>query len=188
MPFNTRLGFFKNQSLIHPRLEDYNCGGFALLTFTWVVPYYDELDADDFSLSDMEGDEVLDFLRDCDDSRYYNYDNRSKIIGYLYEYDRDALFKTVIQYDTKFLLHTFPFLKCAETIEDASLPLIAYRLGSMDLYDLDFHFKVEVDGIWYEKQGRMPIQETTQDDWGSREDEVYYTGPIVYFYDTRGII
>ena len=49
--------------------------------------------------------------------------------------------------------------------------------------DYDFHFKVRIDGCWYEKLGGNVIQYANLDDWDY--SELCYNSATIYFKDSR---
>ena len=138
-----------------------NCGGFALNLDRWYFPYSDS------------------------NKRIEYIDNNSNLsIRDLYN---RLLFK-----DTLFMLKEFKGklfrIKSLKEVSDKDR-VIAYRIGGMsyDPYLIDFHFRVRIDGSWYEKIGDDKVNKCnfTEDKWTvpTKDEEVniIYDSDIIYF-------
>ena len=146
---NTRPDFWEDDSNIYRC----NCGSFALNLTTWFAPYLYESEIEDM---------------DDDDAFMYGDNEREHYFKDLLEegYDREDVMASVIEKDWEFILKTCPFLKPirADEINDTDR-IIAYRLmlEEVDAEDFDteihtdFHFRVCIDGEWWEKNGSGPI-------------------------------
>lgn len=149
---------------------NYNCGGYALRTFSWWRPFRGNYSAYDF----------------CNDKFYEGYNEK--------EVD-DALLTECIT----ILLKEFPFLQITNK-PNKDKRIIAFRIGTYynleceedyHLGDWDFHFKVKEKNstIWRHKPGNSPIIETDclNEPWDidDAEDCFQYTSNIVYFVDER---
>lgn len=139
----------------------YNCGGYALDTYSWYYPY------DDW-------DDIIDDV-DCmfDDG-----------------YSIDEVNSTLIERFTDKILEDFPEYKVINPdLIDNYSNLIAFRIGAAytDYYDsyieaFDFHFKKKINNKWYEKRGRQPIEECNLVKNYPWETAVsYYDSEIIYF-------
>lgn len=162
-------------------LAMYNCGGLALRTYTWVTPYY-EVDEDK-----PEGQE------------WYTQEAREEWIEYLAKckFSDEEIEDMVAESDAAHLLLKFDFL---EKIDYTDITkdgrYIAYRVfvitdtGDGSIYDTDFHFKVCINGFWYEKlgDGRVRLCDLDPGDaWDYPDSDLCYTSRIIYFRDRRGI-
>lgn len=155
----------------------YNCGGFALSTYDWLCPYVRTDDSTD--------------KYDLPDGTYTD-EEREFIIEHLIEdgWTEADIEEEILHCDVNFLLGEYPFLEPVELAEcDLSDTVIAYRifinideeLGIVE--DTDFHFKVRINGFWFEKMGNEPIRLCQLEDanpWVVNE-ELQYTSSIAYF-------
>lgn len=154
-----------------------NCGSFALNVTEWYSPYLiDDVYIDDIDLSD-----------------YTEMDRNSWAYELVQEgYSVQEIMEYLIDKDWEFILKSCPWLVPIrkEEINPADR-VIAYRL-SLELpnelsdFDLeengDFHFRVMIDGEWWEKNGGGPVrkvEEMNEEPWEAAEWLVY-TGPIKY--------
>lgn len=152
-------------------LWSYNCGGYALGTYNWLLPYEDE----------DEEDSRCDFV----------YDLNTK--G---DYTNTDLANILLEQDVAYLLDTYEDL--IDDLESLDLAneddiVIAYRVcvyNNNDWFDstdvtTDFHFKVRIDGQWYEKQGNSQIKECElkpDEFWYiPGDDSIEYNSDIHYF-------
>lgn len=103
-----------------------------------------------------------------------------------------ALPKRMLKKNVKYMLSCFPELTQVTFEEYKKLPkdvdVIAYRIGFLyhDVSDIefDFHYKLRVDGQWYEKRGGYPVSKCklkAGQIWEIPFDDMVYDGPIVYF-------
>ena len=136
-------------------LDDYNCGGFALGTFDWYVPYswYDGCE------------EVCDLRADIDE-------------GYIDEYDG------VTRIAELFIENMVSLGLCRQVngLEDLEKDeyLVAFRAS----YN-DFHYARRLsNGRWFHKMGYSEIQEITLadvlDDYWWKNLGCYYTGKLFF--------
>lgn len=147
---NTRPDFYEGN-------DECNCGSFALGLTTWFVPYIDEADEDEFDERDAFS--------------YTEIERTERLIEALEEgVAIDELLEATIDKDWDFILSACPWLKPIkyEDIEKTAPneQIIAYRLYIdpeqecstwMIVDDMDFHFRVRIDGEWYEKCGGGPV-------------------------------
>ena len=142
---HNRLG---NRDEFNTNQFEYNCGGWALKTFNWYLPYgaYD---------ADYSDDSRQDFFRECAEG--IDLDSLSGM---------DIFYEKVLKEDTNYMLKDFEDegLKLVENPEDLSpmKNLIAYRVvvypqyncdGNIEFFDADFHYMVREDGVWTSKCG-----------------------------------
>ena len=165
--------------------KECNCGSFALNLTSWFVPYLygDELDDEDWD--------------DAEIVRFHS-DERDVLFESLVAegYSKEEVMEVVIENDWEFILMTCPFL---ETISREEINekdrVIAYRLlldipGEREEFspdrDTDFHFRVLIDGEWWEKNGAWPIHRVfgglTEDPWiyDDKGTLLVYEGPVRY--------
>ena len=131
-----------------------NCGSFALNLTTWFAPYLDESEIDDM-----------------DDIDAYQYSDNER--GQLMEelllegYDRDDVMDIILERDWQFILMTCPWLVPIQREDiDKKDRVIAYRLMLEDVEptefdpdaNTDFHFRVLIDGEWWEKNGSGAVR------------------------------
>jgi len=155
----------------------YNCGGFALSTYNWICPYVrtddsvDKYDIPDDVYTDVEREGVMSTLVEMG-------------------WTESDIEEEILYHDVNFLLEEYPFLE-AVNLEDCKLDetVIAYRLfvhiddDNTCVEDTDFHFKVRINGFWFEKMGNEPIHLCQLEDtkpWVVNE-ELQYTSSIAYF-------
>lgn len=142
---------------------DYNCGGWALKTFSWFVPYR--------SASDR-----YDYL-------YCFYDEKNL----MYQLEDQFLWE-----DVEYMLNTFDNLRIIDCLEevDNSATVIAYRVGVFEEEDeeewgYDFHFRVRRNGRWTEKCGAGRIREVSEDqifeDWFNSIEDFCYSSDLILF-------
>lgn len=152
--------------------SDYNCGGFALETFSWYVPqenycYYSE--------------DVAEIV--------YAMFNKQK--------QMEQIYRVVLERDVNYMINEFSGrLRQLKSLKDPLRPeekLIAYRLSLPDEEmieyeedwenDIDFHFRVMDDDNkkWFEKCGENYIQECDSnvlEPWKS--SSCAYVGPVAF--------
>lgn len=150
-----------------------NCGSFALGVEGWYCPYIEDDDVDD---------ELW---------QYTEYERLHWIEELVYEgHDREDIMLDIIEKDFEFVLKTCPWLEPIdeEEINDTDR-IIAYRLsmeipgerGEFDAdEDMDFHFRVMIDGEWWEKNGATAIHKVEDPDVWEVDDWLVYDGPIRY--------
>ena len=120
-------------------IASYNCGGFALGTYSWYLPYYD------FETREEQVSELL--------SRGFN---------------EEQIYRKLTALDTTQILSDFKDrLRIIKNEKDLSTDetLIAYRFfvefnyycGALHYEDSDFHFRVKFNDTWYEKNGDKAI-------------------------------
>lgn len=147
-----------------------NCGSFALDVTSWFSPY------------DNEGST-------------YCYEDRVDLIVDMWEegYEKEDIYAILLEKDQEEILRVCPWIEPVLLSEaEPEERLIAYRLV-LDLEESelfssyveeDFHFRVRIDGKWYEKCGEGPVvlcenQDVTQE-WhccGGMD----YDSDIIYF-------
>lgn len=153
-----------------------NCGSFALGIEGWYCPYI------------IEDDDVEDALW-----QYTELERMEWIEGLVSDgYTREDIMESVIERDFDFILKTCPWLvPISEKELDPKDRVIAYRLSMDDSVepeefsvdnDMDFHFRVLIDGVWWEKNGGGPVHKVADPDndvWIA-ESWLIYDGPIKY--------
>ena len=164
-----------NPELYEEEMSSQNCGSFALGVDSWYCPY----------LEDDDVEEALWF--------YTDYERVTWIEELVNEgHDREEIMEDIIERDFKFILKTCPWLEPIDENEvyDGSR-VIAYRLsmeipGERSEFDvdehMDFHFRVLIDGEWWEKNGAGPVHKVENPDaevW-EVDDWLVYDGPIRY--------
>ena len=147
---------------------DYNCGGYALGTYSWYVPGNE---------NDYE-DTVEEFISD-----YVTY-NRDIIINNFKIFEED-LFNFCIDQ----ILYNFSNLKRVSIKEVEEMPenieIIAFRTSidedtiDYDTIDYDFHFKLRKNGNWTHKRGDGEISPCSLKDWSY--EFINYNSPTAYF-------
>lgn len=160
-------------------LDNCNCGSFALDLTSWFAPYLEDWE------SAGEEDEC------------YLGSTRDEMMSSMAEYGCDAeeIMATIIETDWQFILEVCPWLEPI-TVNDIRPEdrVIAYRLyintdDSDDFdpdRDTDFHFRVMIDGVWWEKNGAGPIHRVSEVYDGFEEEPwiihsgLIYSGPIKY--------
>ena len=144
--------------------SDYNCGGYALRTFSWYLPY------DDISHSDLA------------EEMYQN------------GMSKEEIELEILQHDLEVMKEDFPDkLIYIKSLDEAAPEdtVIAYRLyikiyddkdEMCENVDTDFHFRVRSNNIWTEKCGSDPILPCTfsEEPWDNGGDCIY-DSPILYF-------
>ena len=165
----------KNPKLYQENEYGTNCGSFALGVEGWYCPY-------------IEDDNVDDTLWPYTEYERINWIEDLVIDGH----DREEIMEDVIDRDFEFILKTCPWLEPIdeEEVYDGGR-VIAYRL-SMEIPDgreefdvdecMDFHFRVLIDGEWWEKCGATSVQKVEHpenENW-EIDDWLVYDGPIRY--------
>ena len=156
-----------------------NCGSFALNLTTWFAPYL------------VEGVNI-DNIDDC----YWEYEEKERE-RWIYDLiddnvPCDEIVEAVLDRDFDFILRACPWLVPIEKSEISEKDrVIAYRLhfnwpedlADFDVeWDSDFHFRVQIDGEWWEKNGNGPVHkvgELDEEPWVANSTLIY-SGPIRY--------
>jgi hypothetical protein len=150
-----------------------NCGSFALGVDKWYCPYIEEDDVDD------------------DLWPYTEYERINWIEELVREgHDREEIMEDIIDRDFDFILMTCPWLEpISENEIDEKDRVIAYRLSmeipnereefDVDEY-MDFHFRVMIDGEWWEKNGSTEVHRVEDPSSWEVDDLLVYDGPIRY--------
>lgn len=172
MRFETLYKRNSNPNLFADKEQDTNCGSFALNVTEWYTPYVFEPKEEELWKYDEDerAQWVYDMLQD----------------GYTIDEVMDCL----IERDFEFVLKTCPWL---EPIEEEEIydggRVIAYRLSlqvpdDISEFDMDedgdFHFRVLIDGEWWEKNGAGPVKRVEDPDVWEVDDWLVYSGPIRY--------
>jgi hypothetical protein len=155
-----------------------NCGSYALGVDRWYCPY---LETDE----DVSDDDEL--------WQYTEYERANWITELVLEgFDREEIVARLIERDFEFILKTCPWLIPIDEDEiDENDRVIAYRLSmgipdereefDMD-EDTDFHFRLFINGEWWEKNGAGPVHKVEYPDadiW-EVDDWLVYDGEIRY--------
>ena len=123
---------------------------------------------------------------------HYSLMNRTYIaISLIKKYPKEVVLDVILNLDILFLLHQFPFLtKCLHKDIKNTNRLIAYKIfltfddQKTKLLDSDFHFKIRINGQWYEKTGARSIYPTTNFKvW--KNGEYIYDSNTIYLIDNR---
>ena len=150
-----------------------NCGSFALGVDKWYCPYIEEDDVDDTLWP------------------YTEYERINWIEELVREgHDREEIMEDIIDRDFDFILMTCPWLEpISEDEIDEKDRVIAYRLSmeipnereefDVDEY-MDFHFRVMIDGEWWEKNGACAVHRVEDPSSWEIDDWLVYDGPIRY--------
>ena len=146
---------------------DCNCGAFALDTPSWVCPY------------------------DNDDK--YTDESRTEMIRNMYEegHSKEAIMEVVMAMDQESLLHACSWIEPVLVNEiQPTDRVVAYRLfideDALEAgeVDEDYHFRVRINGFWFEKCGQDPIRfcgtELDEKPWATTPHLVY-DSDICYF-------
>lgn len=162
-----------------------NCGSYALNLTTWFVPY----------LSDRE----IERMEDEDAYLYDEYEREYYMTELIKNgHDRFDVMSIITEIDWEFILKACPWLVpiTKEEINDTDR-IIAYRLMLEDVdpedFDVDlhtdFHFRVRINGEWWEKNGGGPIHScgTETDDFPWENDPWVYDGVIKYAKFKEGV-
>lgn len=153
----------KTRNVLNTPIDMYNCGGYALGTFNWYLPY------SIYSHSEMA-------------EKFYQ-DGMSKT----------EIQNEILKEDLQTLLSDFNGkLIHISSIEEASPQdiIVAYRLyikifedddEMCENVDTDFHFRVRINNSWSEKCGSDVIKncDFTEEPWFNAD--CIYDGPILYF-------
>lgn len=144
--------------------SEYNCGGYALKTFSWYTPY--EFDEEKYPF-------------------HSNYD----LMEYLTsdDYSIEEATEIILNSNTKKMLEDFSGkLRIVQRHDylEADEELIAYRLSVMEdedyVVDMDFHFIVFRNGQWMSKLGTDVVEsfDFTEKPWET--PYFVYNSSIVY--------
>lgn len=158
--------------------EAYNCGGFALSIYDWICPYV------------RTDDSIQKY--DLPDGTYTDEEREAIMINLINDNWTEAdIEEEILRCDVNFLLDEYPFLAPVELSEcDPTETVIAYRIfvrvdeefGCIE--DTDFHFKVRINGFWFEKMGSDPVRPCSLDEdepWLMSNTDTKYTSRIEYF-------
>ena len=162
-----------NPKLYEENVYGTNCGSFALGVEGWYCPYIEDDNVDD------------------DLWPYTEYERINWIEELVREgHDREEIMEDIIDRDFDFILMTCPWLIPIDEDEiDKKDRVIAYRL-SMEIpnereeFDadeyMDFHFRVMIDGEWWEKNGATEVHRVEDPSSWEVDDWLVYDGSIRY--------
>lgn len=152
-----------------------NCGSFALGVDRWYCPYLENTNVEDELFQYTEA-ERADWMFDM----------------VYHGYDAEEIAAEVVDRDFEFILKTCPWL---EPIDEEDIcaddRVIAYRMSieipdEVEEFDVaeytDFHFRVLINGEWWEKNGAGPVHKVEDPDcpvWFV-DDYIVYAGKIRY--------
>lgn len=153
-------------------IDFYNCGGFALGTYSWYTPYSRHFEKEDMI------DLIVESIQE----------------GYSYE----EITSEILNHFEKQMLKDFDNLRpvAAEYVEKENEELIAFRIfydieffdfDEVDFFDFDFHYRVKRKGNWLEKCGDGPITpcNNSREAWGLYDEEgLCYDSEIRYYVRT----
>lgn len=153
----------KERNMSNTPIDMYNCGGYALKTFNWYLPYgkYNHLDiAEALYEKGMSKEEIQDEILK-EDLQTLLSDFNGKLI-YISSIEEASPEDTVVAYRL--------YLKIFEE-EDEMCENI----------DTDFHFRVRINNLWSEKCGEGEVKKCnfTEEPWPNTD--CTYDGPILYF-------
>ena len=146
-----------------------NCGSFALNVTSWFSPYNNY---EDFSEQD-----------------------RNNLIEEMYYegFGREEIMEAVLQKDQEEILRACPWIEPVLPHEiQPKDRIIAYRIGiefcdtiwSETCFDDDFHFRLRINGFWFEKNGEDEIKLCAEQDvtkiWHG-DPYLVYDSDIIYF-------
>ena len=146
-----------------------NCGSFALNVTSWFSPYNNYED-------------------------HTEHDRNNLIEEMYYEgFGREEIMEAVLQKDQEEILRACPWLEPVLPHEiQPQDRIVAYRIGieffdsawSENCFDDDFHFRLRINGFWFEKNGEeeirlCPEQNVTKIWYG--DPYLIYDSDIVYF-------
>ena len=170
---NTDPGLFLNKE------SETNCGSFALNVTDWYLPYLEGSVGEDDELLMYEVDERMRFAYDLAQEGY----------------SAMEIMEVITDRDFEFILKTCPWLIPISEKDalsaDPKERIVAYRLSleipdELEDFDIeengDFHFRVRIDGDWWEKNGASAVhkvEEAITDIW-EVDDWLVYSGPIKY--------
>ena len=132
---NSNPNFWKKERV------ECNCGGFALNTPSWVCPY--------------------------DNDAEYTDESRTQMIRDMYEegFSKEAIMEAIITLDQESLLRSCSWIE--PVLPEEISPndrIVAYRLFldetalEFGIVEEDYHFRVRINGFWFEKCGHDPIR------------------------------
>lgn len=155
-------------------IKDYNCGGYALGTFNWYLPYEKD--------ESFEYGSNLDFMDNLRNDGY-SVEEATTII----------LNKNVEQMLVQFGSDLREVNEEETCNLDDDEELVVYRLSVMydeehdDVYDMDFHFMKHYDGCWLHKNGEDEIQFYNEDIFNVwRGGYFQYNSPLRFLAHKRG--
>ena len=149
--------------------SSYNCGGYALRTFSWYLPYSTSFVDSEQDTNDMLAEQLL-------------FDG----------FSIKEIYQIILNKNVNFMLQDFfENLRVIKDINDLkdTEELVAFRIGIEPIYDeddeflyvdTDFHYRVFRDNKWLEKCGEKSIQSCSNitDIW--EIDNFYYDSDIVF--------
>lgn len=179
------------RNINNTHIDAYNCGGYALDTFSWFYPYSSQSvrERNIFKLffSGKTVSEVLEILVSEDAasicSKFGSKVRLIEDISELREGEVGVAYRIRLH-----LLNGFETLTEDEVVGGLDGFEIDYE--AEDYFDYDFHFRRFENGVWTEKCGMSEITEVEvmEDEYGNWacDDEDYesnepYIGPIKYF-------
>lgn len=166
----------------------YNCGGFALNECSWITPWVSD-DYDDYDDLIYDDNNNIFNLNYTYENGYTNSYRKHLIYTLSKHLSYDQITNIILENDADYLIKTYSYLqRCELENTNACDKIIAYRIFyKLDennmVIDYDFHFKVRIDGCWYEKLGGNVIQYANLDDWDY--SELCYNSATIYFKDSR---
>lgn len=172
-----------NPTLFYDRPGDTNCGSFALNVTEWYTPY------------------IIDNIGEDDELWQYEEQERAQWAYDLFQegYTAMEVMEAITSRDFEFILKSCPWLVPIREDEiDMRDRVIAYRLSipepvcieDFDMEDdTDFHFRVLIDGEWWEKNGAGPVHkvEHPEDEVWEVDEWLIYNGPIRYAKFLEGV-
>lgn len=127
--------------------SSYNCGGYALRTFSWYLPY---------STKDVDFEEEPNSM--VAENLFFD--------GFSIEEIRQEILDKNIDFMLKDFSENLRVLRDINDLKDTE-ELIAFKVGADSVYDengeflyidTDFHYRVFRDNVWLEKCGNGPIR------------------------------
>lgn len=118
--------------------------------------------------------------------------NRNYIaLSLIQKYPKEKVLDVIANLDAGFLLSDYPFLKICKHKDSKEVKhLIAYKIfitfddQKTKIIDSDFHFKIRINKLWYEKSGAGAIFSTVNSKkW--KNGGYVYDSKTIYLVDTR---
>lgn len=156
----------QNRNVTNTAENSYNCGGYALRTFSWYWPH-------------DGGDEIDELI----DDMYYA---EGESVGTICEVVTDLEVAYMLEEfgDTLRVIHSET--DAGEGEEAIQFRVLIQPEEDNEWVNNDYHFRVLRDGVWMEKNGDRSVKEVTDRDtlpngnWISPTDKLEYNGPIVW--------
>lgn len=167
--------------------HEYNCGGFALGTFSWYCPYDESILDYAVSIGEITQEQRDDIISHLTEDRYYDFVDEQESWGYTSEdyvdYNSWCSYQAMeelmgilpndkrpfncdlyLPYFQLYMLNDFPDMRAIQEYQKHEVKedeyIIAFRVG-----DYDFHYARNnkgTDDIWIHKVGRRSIEKFSE--------------------------